>query len=304
MHKQSSFHAELLLVGITLLWGGTFVLIKDAVQIVPPFAFNALRFGVATAVVVALFGKHLRALSTQEVWQGLVLGVLYGVGFFLQTIGLQYTTVARSSFITGSLVVLVPFAYWFVERRRTTPFQKMGVTVAAVGLWLFTNPSQGGINIGDILTFVSAAGWALYICYLDVFTRTVPSGSAFGRTVRLVVFQFGVSFLFGVLGWAILEPTYTPVLTQRVLVAVLYTALLASVVATLVQTHFQHRTTPVKAALIFALEPVFASAIAFIAIGEQMGWREISGAGCILGGVLLGEIGDAIFARRTKENAA
>lgn len=301
MQKKSSLQAELLLVGITVLWGGTFVLIKDAVQFVPPFAFNALRFGIALAVIILLFGKYLRALSVQEMRQGVFLGVLYGVGFFLQTIGLQYTTVARSSFITGSLVVLVPFAYWFVERRRTTLFQKIGIGIAALGLWIFTNPSNGGINIGDILTFVSAIGWALYICYLDVFTRTSPTENTFGRTVRLVFFQFGISFLLGVLGWVVLEPFQIDFMTQRVVTAVLYTALLASVVATLVQTHFQHRTTPVKAALIFALEPVSASAIAFVAIGEDIGLREIVGGVCILGGVLLGEIGDNLWHRRVAE---
>lgn len=301
MQKQSSLQAELLLVGITVLWGGTFVLIKDAVQFVPPFAFNTLRFGIALAVVLLLFGKYIRAFSMREVQRGVLLGVLYSVGFFLQTIGLQYTTVARSSFITGSLVVLVPFAYWFVERRRTTLFQKIGVATAALGLWMFTNPSNGGINVGDILTFISAAGWALYICYLDVYTRETPVDNAFGHTVRLVFFQFGISFALGALGWVVLEPFHIDFMTQRVVTAVLYTALLASVVATLVQTHFQHRTTPVKAALIFALEPVFASAIAFVAIGENIGIREIVGGTCILGGVLLGEIGDAFFPQRASE---
>ena len=109
-----------LLVVITLIWSGTFVFVKEAVQVVSPFTLNTLRFGIAFVVTLVVFGGKLRLLSRRELLQGTWIGVLYAAGFFLQTFGLQYTSVGRSSFITGSVVVMVPFAYWFIERRRTT----------------------------------------------------------------------------------------------------------------------------------------------------------------------------------------
>lgn len=289
--KKNSLTAELLLVGITLIWGGTFVFIKEAVQVVPPFTLNALRFGLAFVVSIAVFSGRMRLLSRRELMHGLWLGVLYGVGFFLQTVGLQYTSVGRSSFITGSLVVMVPIAYRLVERRHTTTAQKIGVLVVAAGLWVFTNPAAGAPNLGDVLTFIGAAGWALYICYLDVFTRTPAPDGAFGLTVRLVVLQFATACAIGVGGMLAVETPVVPSGTD-IIIAVLYTSLLASVVATFVQTHFQHRTTPVRAALIFALEPVFASVIAAIAVGEKFGPWELTGGSLVLIGVLVGETGD------------
>lgn len=303
MNKTSALQAELLLLLVTLFWGATFLLTKNAVEVVPPFAFTAIRFGIALVVMLVLFGGRLRALSLKETKQGVWLGVLYGIGFSLQTIGLQYTTVARSSFITGSLVVMVPIAYWLTERRRTTLFQKAGVLVAAAGLWIFTNPSGGEINTGDILTFVSAMCWALYVCYLDKTGSNVSADGAFNLTVRLVTLQFGVTFFLGMLGWLALE-TFAFKLTGGIAVAVLYNALFASVIATVLQTHFQPRTTPVKAALIFALEPIFASAIMVIATGIQLEVKEMVGGFFIIAGVLLGETGDMVFTKRTQKDIA
>lgn len=303
MRTSSSRQAEALLIVVTLLWSATFILTKHAVGVVPPFAFTALRFGMALAVMLVLFGGRLRRLSGREARQGAWLGVLYGVGFALQTIGLQYTTVARSSFITGSLVVMVPVAYRLIEKRRTTVFQKLGVLVVAAGLWIFTDPAGGEINTGDILTFISAMGWALYICYLDRYGAVAPADGAFNLTVRLVTLQFGVTFLLSAAGWAALE-TFSISLTAGVVAAVLYNALLASVVATLLQTHFQPRTTPVKAALIFALEPIFASVIAVLATGIYLDAQEMVGGLFVVAGVLLGETGDSMFGRTVRKDMA
>lgn len=303
MSKPSALQAELLLVLVTLLWGGTFLLTKNALDVVPPFAFTAIRFGIALVVMFVLFGKRLRALSLRETGQGTWLGVLYGVGFSLQTIGLQYTTVARSSFITGSLVVMVPIAYWLTERRRISLFQKIGIFIAAIGLWIFTNPSGGEINTGDILTFISAMCWALYVCYLDKAAGVIPADGAFNLTVRLVTLQFAVTFIFGMAGWAAIE-TFSFGLNSGAIAALLYSALFASVIATILQTHFQPRTTPVKAALIFALEPIFASAIMVIATGVQLEVKELIGGFFIVAGVLLGETGDMVFVKRAEKDIA
>lgn len=287
--------ATFLLLLVTVIWSGTFVLVKDAVQVVSPFALNSLRFGIALAVSLALFGAKLRSLSRQELLRGSWIGVLYAAGFFLQTFGLQYTTVSRSSFITGSVVVMVPFAYWLIERRRITTAQKLGVTAAAAGLWLFTNPSGGALNIGDTLTFGGAALWAFYMCYLDMFTREPTADGAFGLTVRLVVLQFAVATVIGVVGMIATGTVAIP-LSMPVVVTVLYTSLLATVVATFVQTHYQSHLTPVKAALIFVLEPVFASLLAVVVIDEQLGIREVVGGVLIVFGVVAGETGDALVA--------
>lgn len=294
--KILSFRAELLLLLVTMIWGGTFVFIKDAVAEISPYMFTTLRFALALAVSLIFWGKYLRGITRQDVKQGSVLGIMYAVGYVLQTIGLQYTSVSKSGFVTGSLVVIVPIAYWFVERREVTLSQKIGVALAGIGLWIFTNPQWDNINIGDILTLFSAILWAFYVVYLDVFTRD-EHDNAMQRTGRLVVFQFGVTFALGAI-CLVLSQNFSVSFSTNMLVAILYTALLAGVLATSIQTYFQRETSPVKAALIFALEPVFASILGVIFLSEPSGLREFSGGGLVIFGVLAAELG-GLFENKT-----
>jgi len=137
--------------------------------------------------------------------------------------------------------------------------------------------------------------WAFYMCYLDMFTRVPAADGSFALTVRLVALQFGVAFVMGLAGMLATESPVIP-LTTGIIITILYTSLLATVVATFVQTHYQNQLTPVKAALIFVLEPVFASLIAAIVIDEYFGVWEIIGGVLIVVGVLMGEAGDALMA--------
>lgn len=90
------------------------------------------------------------------------MGIVFGIGFLLQTWGLQYTTIAKSSFITGSMVIFTPIVYYLIERRPVTLMQKIGVFVVTLGLWIFTDPNFSSVNKGDIATLICAVLWAWY----------------------------------------------------------------------------------------------------------------------------------------------
>jgi len=294
------WRAELLLGGITALWGGTFALVKLALQAVPPFLFMGMRFTVALGILLVVWRSAFHRFRAEELRYGSVLGLCFAAGFVLQTVGLLFTSASKSAFITGATLLVIPVMQWAVQRRQPTLWQWAGVGLALVGLWYLTAPSLEGWNVGDVLTMASTLFWALYVVLLDEFTRHSPP--VLGRTLRLTALQFAVSAAVGGAAHLLCTAMGVKALAfapdfghPHLWVALAYTAVLASVVATVVQTHVQRYTTPVKAALIYALEPVFASVLAWALLGELLAQRELLGAA-----LLLASIGVAEFSRVQK----
>ncbi len=285
--------ADAWLLFITVIWSGTFALIKLALQEIPPLTFTATRFTLAFLASTLVWRSSLSSLSRNRFRQGVVLGILFGFGFYLQTLGLLFTSVGNSAFITGALVVFTPFAYWLIERKRLSIHHIISVVIVFAGLLIFVRPTAA-FNIGDGLTLLSAAGWALYIVYVDVFTRPVAAHHIWSVTGQLVIVQFGVTAALGIALAVFLEslPSLYSVSWQAI-GALLYTALLASVVATGIQTYYQRRTTPVRAALIFALEPVLAALLGVWILDESFDrWHWIGGT-LVISGILWTELRSA-----------
>lgn len=285
--------AELSLFFVTFIWGGTFIFTKLGLQDCPPSLYIILRFTIALSISLLIFGKHLSKLNKVTLRNGMILGLFFGFGFILQTYGLKFTSVSKSAFITGISVCLTPFVYWFVERKKIQIWQKLGVVVVSFGLWLFTNPDFGNLNIGDVLTLFSTIFWALYITYMDVFTR---GKEEFSETVQLVTLQLVFASIVAILGFLIFElNNFSINISKNLIISLSYNGILASFLLTFIHTAVQRYTTPVKAALIFSLEPAIASIIAMIVLSEILNLREYIGGGILILGVLLSELGVFIF---------
>ncbi len=316
MTISRSQRADLCMFLITLIWGATFVVIKSALDEVPPFLYGALRFLVASLAGYVLWRRHLPGLSREEVRQGAVLGLLFGLAFLAQTWGLQHTTVSNSAFITGAMAIFTPMAAWLIDRRRMTRVQALSVLVVLTGLGFF---SQHGVDTltlsaGDAATLGCAVVWGLYITLTDRFMRGVKDVASVSARLALVqfvvvaVFSLGVSLAFevtlGELGAALGRAAGS----SDFLLALGYTAILASIVATYVQTRFQHETTPVKASLMFAIEPVVATLLAVSVGMESLPADKLLLGLVVIGGVLLGQADDRhlprIFSRRPARQPA
>lgn len=306
---QKSSKADILLLSIAVIWAATFIIIKNALDDIPPFFFTAFRFLIASCIGLFLWGKFLLKATVKDYFQGAILGAVFGVGFLLQTWGLQYTTIAKSSFITGSMVIFTPIVYFLVERRPVSLIQKIGVGIVTLGLWIFTNPDFSSLNYGDIATISCAVLWGVYITFTDVFTRDRQDILEASARLTLLQFIFTCIISFFVYlafesksGMEISVLTEKAVTYQDAIIAIGYTAILGSVVATYIQTRWQRDSSPVRAALIFSLEPIIASMLAYVLISEKFGAREFIGGFFVLLGVLAGEIGETVMAffRRKK----
>lgn len=284
-------NAELLLLAITILWGGTFAVVKTAMVDVSPSMFVLLRFAIATVVALALWPRSLRSIDRDTMSKGLALGVLYGVGFLLQTIGLTMTSASSSAFITGTMVVFVPLVHRVVDGARIRPNHVFSIILVLIGLWLFTSPESQGVNLGDVLTLFSAILWAVYLTYIDVWTTEMREDTH--RQNALVVLQFVATvILSGIgVGFDVSQGTSVHVTFDRELVlGLIYCGIFASVIPTFVQTRFQQYTHPVRAGVIYAIEPLAASFIAWVAINEQFSVRQLISGGVLLAAIVLPDI--------------
>src|SRR5215813_4250361 len=169
-----SIKAHLLLVLITLIWGSTFVLVKEALADSSPLVLNAVRMSLAAILLALFYRKQLARLDRRSVIAGSVVGVFLYLGYALQTAGLKLTTPSKSAFLTGVSTVLVPLVLVTLWRTRVHPWRAVGIALALSGLFLMTVPAgrQGladfaNINSGDLLTIGCAIAFAFQIVLLD-----------------------------------------------------------------------------------------------------------------------------------------
>ncbi|KXB97978.1 MAG: hypothetical protein AA908_00790 [Chlorobi bacterium NICIL-2] len=288
--------AELALVAVTLLWAGTFLFIKRALQWSDPIALVTVRFAVATVAALIVWRKSLSRLweDRRLLRHGMVLGVTFGIGFFLQTWGLLHTTIARSAFFTGTFVVFVPLLQRLVWRRHPTAREWWGVALGIIGIALLSNPDGGSFNRGDAATLLGALAWSYYMGYMS-YAGIEHLGSL--GTGGLVILQCGVTAALGGV-WhlaahllnvsdASLLGRFSITWNLDVVIAVLYTSILASVLATYIQTRLQPGVSATRIALILALEPVFATLLGIVANGERLSQRETIGAAAIVAAAML-----------------
>lgn len=286
---MKAIKAEFYLFLVTFIWGGTFVFTKIGLEFCPPSFYIILRFSIALILALIFFRKHLVNIEKKTIRNGLILGVMFGTGFLLQTYGLGLTTVSKSAFITGITVPITPIAYFLILRKPIGRASLIGVLVACIGLYIFTNPDFDNLNLGDVLTLLSTILWALYITYMDVFTR----GSKIkAETAQLVVFQFiGATPLAIIFFFLIDFQNFYFEWNNSLLLSLAFNSIMASFLVTFIHTSIQRYTTPVKAALIFSLEPIVASGVATLVFHEVLNGREMIGAGILLSAVLISELG-------------
>ena len=274
--------AEGALLGVAALWGLTFPLVHSALADVDPARFLVARFALAAVAflpLLALRPRSRRALR-RALLPGLALGALAYAAYLTQTLALETTSASRVAFITGTNVILVPLLSPLFGRGRPRVADLALAAVATGGLWLLTDPAGGGLTAGDLEALACAGGYAVYLLALHGVLEQ-------GHDALALAF-LQVAGLAGVAaGWLPLAGPATGTLwTTPVIVAVAFTALGATVACFWLQTRFQGRTTPQRAALLLATEPVFALAFSFVLLGETLRARGAAGAALVLVAVL------------------
>ena len=264
----------LLLVGVTAVWGWTFTVVRDAVAVFPVLGFLAIRFTIAS---VALSPVSLRRMSARTLRTGLAIGVVLGVGYFFQTLGLRYTTPTNSGLVTGLFLLFVPLFDRLLHGVRLRRLLWAEVAVCFVGMALLVGEGRAELRIGDALTVVAAAAYGLHIALLSRHAREHdPAALTMGQMLAVAVGAAAA--------WPLLEPLSLP--PAPVWVALLITGVLASGVAFYVQTFVQSRLSALRAGIIIATEPLFAAVFGYLLAGDRLSASQLRGGMLLLGAIV------------------
>jgi drug/metabolite transporter (DMT)-like permease len=274
--------AECVLVLITMIWGGTFLLVQHAMTVSGPMFFVGLRFAAAAAIVAMFSWRHLRELTVFEVKAGSFIGVAIMLGYGLQTVGLQTIPSSQSAFITALYVPFVPLLQWLVLGRRPGLMPSIGIMLAFTGLMLLSGPSGAALNFspGEIATLISAVAIAAEIILISTFAGQVD-------VRRVTVVQLAVTAM---LSFLLVVPTGEQIPDFSWLLLVTALGLGAASAAIQVAMNWaQKSVSPTRATLIYAGEPVWAGIVGRIA-GERLPAIALVGAGLIVAAVIVSEL--------------
>jgi drug/metabolite transporter (DMT)-like permease len=261
------------LVLVCLVWGTSFTVIKQTLDYTSPLVLLGLRFTVATLVIAG----SLRGLTRAQAAGGLVLGGLFWAGFVLQTNGLQHTTPSRSAFLTILSTPLVPVLQYLVYRTLPRGPTMAAIALAVAGTWLLTSPGDGGgLNRGDLLTIGCAVLFTGQIVAAGHYATRIPID-------RLLALELGSCAVLSLLTAPVLE-------VPRLVLAWPFVAMMAFLAFTglwsfRTQLRAQQVLSPTHTALVFTLEPVFATITSYLVLGERLAPLQLAGAALILAAV-------------------
>jgi drug/metabolite transporter (DMT)-like permease len=272
--------APVLLLGVTLVWGLTFVVVQRAVAHFGAIEFLAIRFALASLVLAPFF---LRGTRRHEVRVGLGLGLLLALGFLFQTWGLRATTVTQSGFVTGLFVIFAPLFAGVLFGVGLRPRNYAAIGLSAIGLFLLLGGPGFAWNIGDTLTLACALCFGLHIALLSHFSPSC-------RTGPLTFTQIASQTLWLVLLLPAGAPLGNP-FTGSLVGALLLTGLVASAGAFYIQTRVQKRLSAARTAVILTAEPLFAALFGYLLNHETPTAIELAGGVLIFLAMLVSEVG-------------
>ena len=289
--------ADLLLLSVAIVWGATFVVVKESVATTPVFSYLFLRFGLAFGVLLPFIRRHEKLIDPAYLRAGALLGLFYFSAFGAQTLGLVSVGASMSAFLTGLYVVIVPLLLWLIFRHPPRRNALIASIVAVGGLWLLSSPddAHSSWGFGELATLFCALLFALHIILTDRYSRRFDP-------LPLVTIQLGVVTLLSWLSSLLFEPvTWPQHFEGSLLLSLLLTGVLATAYALLVQTWMQRYTTPTRTAIIFAMEPVSAAFFGYLFAGEYLSPLQTIGGSLIVIAMLLAEWGSNESSGKSKK---
>jgi len=256
--------AQLGMVLTTMIWGVTFVMVKDALNDATPFMFASIRFGLSFFLALLYINKKVYKIKSSEMIGGLVCGFCLYVGYAFQNFGLIETTPSKSAFITSVSVIMVPIML-VMFRIKTVHIRIWVATfLAIVGLYILLDPRGVGLNIGDILTFGCALSFAAHVIFQDIYITKGHDISHLLLTQLMFITFFSCCSVVAFEDFSIIA-------SNRLLNAILVTGVFGTFLALFIMIWAQTILNPGQTAILLSLEPVFAALFSTFFAGEILG---------------------------------
>ena len=283
--KRYIAESGLLLIGI--LWGMGFVTVKIGLNAgMNTFYLMWLRFLGSFVLLSILFRKKIKKVSKDDLKAGVILGIIQYFGYVFQTYGAAHTTVGKNAFFTAINVIIVPYIFWILNKKRPDIFSFSASIICMIGVGIMSldgNLSFTHLNKGDVITIISAFFFALQVAYTGYFGRKV-------HPMNLVLLQMLVGgLLFAGTQFATSGLREVIPLHGETLMAIIYAVVFSTAIPMLLQIYCQRLTTATRASILMSTESMFAPIFAFFVLGEIMTLRVALGAVFILFSVVVSE---------------
>lgn len=284
----------LLLLLVTFFWGVTFPIIKEALVYITADAFLAFRFLIATAAMAVFLRKGSGITGRKNIITGIIAGFLLFLGYYFQTVGLEYTSAAASGIITGIYVVILPLISFLYLRQKVSRLDVVASVMAFSGLIIMSTGSSVGFSsrLGDILTLICGVAYAVQIAYVSKHTRSLdPYTFTFYQLLGVTIFSF-IMLPF--------SPGRIGQINYYVIFALVFTAIFASILSYYLSTIALIYVEPTAAGVIYIGEPIFAALSAVILSHEVLGLNVIAGGTVMVGAMFLTSVDKYVSDRRSK----
>lgn len=281
--------ADLVLLLVSAIWGTTFALLRESLRVIHPAELMAIRFSIAAVVLGAIFWRRIWPVKRRWLIDGAWLGIWVAIAYLAQVIGLATISSSRSAFITSTYIFFTPFLAMAMGAGKPGLGELVGVALAFGGILLFNADAGFALGPGELWTLGCALAFGIQIVITNIVAKR-SNAVALSWMQIVVCAVFAWTFVGGRGGF------HAPL--ARVPWGVLiYLGVMATALVIVIQTWALARTTPVKAALLFATEPIFASIFAVSFYGEKMSGKEVWGGALIILGVIVTEVWRPVMAR-------
>lgn len=273
---------QIALIIMTMIWGGTFVVVHHALNYSSPMFFVGCRFAAATIAVGLLSYKYLRGIHLKEIIAGALIGSMIAGGYGSQTVGMQTISSSESAFLTALYVPLVPILIWLIFRKRPHVMTWLGVLLAFIGLIFLTGNgfNQINLNTGQIVTLLGSFAIAMEIILIGYFAGKV-------NIQRVTVIQLAFASVLSFASMPFVGEHHIPAFSWELLILAVGLGLTSSILQ-LTMNWAQRSVDPSQVAVIYAGEPVWAALFGRIA-GERLPLVALFGGLLVVLGVIVSE---------------
>lgn len=291
--KHSRF-PEIALILITIIWGGTFLIVQHALTLTSPMFFVGCRFLIAACVVSFFSLKILKGTTLKDLAAGAAIGATITLGYGAQTVGLQTILSSESAFLTSLYVPLVPLFQWVMFKKAPQWSTWTGIIFAFIGLVLLTgnHTFEFSLSTGQAITVFGAFAIALEIIFIGLFAKHV-------NLQRVTILQLLFASLFAFMSMPLMNEHSIPEFSWT-LMLILLSIGLSSAIIQFTMNWAQQYVDPARATLIYAGEPVWAGIFGRIA-GERLSPYALIGALFVLIGIIISEFKPEWFKKRSRD---
>ena len=290
--KKREALAKAALFCTSILWGCSFFIVKNTVDVFPPNLLLAIRFTIGCLLLCLIFRKRLKRLDKRSLLAGVAIGAVLFFAYMVQTIGIQYTTPGKNAFLTAIYCVIVPFLFWAMSKKRPDAYNIAAAFICLLGIGLVSLTDELSIGGGDALSLLGGLLFALQIAMVARFAQDKDP-------VLLTIIQFATA---AILSWTFSLTTETfsiSWITADALWGILFLSVVSTALCLSLQNVGQKYTSASTAAIILSLEAVFGVLFSMLFYGERLTWRLVLGFALIFAAVLT-SVTKLSFLRRKK----